>query len=131
MLLFVLGLKTAESKELAKTIVAFYRNEGKEVFKHIINDFKKQNVPVRTIYNIVAKYRKRNSTSDLLKGIRRKQTSNQQLQALANLVDNKAGVSQPRLPLQFALNQSTISRHLKKQTSVRIHKRRIGAEIQE
>ena len=62
--------KEAESEELAKKIVTFYKNESKEVLKHTVNYFKKQNVPVRTIYNIVAKYRKRNSISYLPKGPR-------------------------------------------------------------
>ena len=64
--------KTAESEELAKTVVTFYKNKSKEALKHIVNYFKKQNVPVRTIYNIVAKYRKRNSASYLPRGSRPK-----------------------------------------------------------
>ena len=47
----------AESEELAKTVVTFDKNERKEVLKHTVNDFKKQNVLVRTI---VTKYRKHN-----------------------------------------------------------------------
>ena len=63
-----MDFKKAESEKLAEAVVTFYENESKEVLKHTVNDFKKQDVPVRTIYNIVAKYRKRNSTSSLLKG---------------------------------------------------------------
>ena len=93
-----MSLKKAESEELAKKIVTFYKNESKQVLKHTaVNYFKKQNVPVRTIYNIVAKYRKRNSTSYLPKGDRPKTISDQQLQTLVKLVNNKAGVSQCRL----------------------------------
>ena len=53
-----------------------------------------------------------------------KKVSTQQLQTQDNLVYNKAGVSQHRLGRRFGVSQSTTSRHLKKQTSVRIHKRR-------
>ena len=49
MLLFMFlhknGLKKKhESEELANTVVTFYKNESKEVLKHTINDFKKQNL---------------------------------------------------------------------------------------
>ena len=75
---------------------------------------------VRTIHNIVAKYRKRNSTSYLLKGDRSKKISDQQLQTL----DNEVSVSQCRLARRFGLSQSTFSRRLKKRILFRIHKRR-------
>ena len=65
---------------------------------------------VRTIHNIVAKYRKRNSTSYLLKDDRPKKIFDQQLRTL----DNEVGVSQCRLARRFGLSQSTLSHHLKK-----------------
>ena len=58
------------------------------------------------------------------KGGRPKQISDQQFQTLVNSIDNKAGMSQCRLARRFGLSQSTISRHLKKRTLIRIHKRR-------
>ena len=58
-----MSFKEAQSEELAKNVVTFDKNEGKEVLKHTGNYFKKQNVRVRRMDNIVAKYRKRNSTS--------------------------------------------------------------------
>ena len=102
-------MKTAESQELANTVVTFCKDVSKEVFKHTVNDFKKQNAPVRTIYNIVAKYRKRNSTSYVLKGARRRQTADQQLRTLVNLVDNKTDMSERRL----SVTQPAINRRLK------------------
>ena len=51
-----MSLKKDESEELAKTVLAFDKNESNEVFKHTVNDFKKQNISVRTVYNVVAKY---------------------------------------------------------------------------
>ena len=72
-----MSFKNAESEEFDKTVVTFYKNEGNEVLKHTVNYFKERNIPVRTIYNIVAKYRKRNSTSYLPKGGRRKRISDQ------------------------------------------------------
>ena len=67
-----MGLKKAESKELAKTVVTFYKDESKEVLKHTINYFKKENISVRTIYNIVVKYHKHNPASYLPKNGRPK-----------------------------------------------------------
>ena len=43
---------------------------------------------------------------------------------MVGLVDNKVGVSQHRLGRRFGVNQSAISRNLKKRTSVRVYKRR-------
>ena len=56
---------------------------------------------VRTIYNIVAKYRKRNSTNYLSKDKRRKTISDQQLQTL----NNKADVNERRRAHRFSLSQ--------------------------
>ena len=58
------------------------------------------------------------------KSARPKKFSEQQLRTLAKLVSNKVGLSQRRLGRRFGVIQSTISRHLKKQTSVRIYERR-------
>ena len=96
-----MSLKKAKLEELSKKIVTFYENESKEVLKHTVNYFKKQNVPIGTIYNIVAKYRQRNSTSYLAKGGSTKKVSNQQLQTLVNLVNSKVGVNQRRLGHRF------------------------------
>ena len=123
-----MGLKTADSEEFTKKVVTFYKNESKEILKHTVNYFKKQNVPVRTIYNIVAKYRQRNSTNYLPKDGRTKRISDQQLQTLVNLLDNKAGVSQCRLGRRFGVSQSKICRNLKKRTSIRIYKRRSASK---
>ena len=67
-----MSLKNGKSEELDKIVVNFYKNEGNEVLKYTVNYFKNQNIPVRTIYNIVAKYHKRNSTSYFPKGVRPK-----------------------------------------------------------
>ena len=109
---------------LAKRVVTFFKNESKEVLKHTVNHFKKENVPVITIYNIITRYRKHNSTNYLPKTGRPKKISDQELKTLVRLVDNKVGMSQHRLGRRFGVNQSTISRNLKKRTSVRVYKRR-------
>ena len=62
-----MDLKKAKLEKRAKTVVAFYKHESKELFKHTVNYFEKENVPVRTIHNVVAKYRKHNLTSYLPK----------------------------------------------------------------
>ena len=72
------------------------------------------------MYNIVAKYCKRNSRSYLPKDDRPKTISNQQLQTLVN----KTNVHEHRLARRFGTSPSVISRHLKKRASIRIDKRR-------
>ena len=119
-----MALKKAESAMLAKRVVTFFKNESKEVLKHTVNHFKNENIPVRTIYNIITRYRKHNSTNCLPKTGRPKKISDQEPKTLVRLVDNKVGVSQHPLGRRFGLNQSTIIRNLKKRTSVRIYKRR-------
>ena len=57
---------------LAKRVVTFFKNESKEVLKYTVNHFKKENVPVRTVYNIITRYRKHNSTNYLPKAGTRK-----------------------------------------------------------
>ena len=104
-----MNFKKAESEELDKTVVTFYKNKSKEILKHTVNYFKKQNILVRTIDNIVAKYRKHNSTSYLTKGPRPKNVSGQQLQTLVKLVNNRMSVSQSRLGRRFGLvNQQLV-----------------------
>ena len=119
-----MALKKAESKMLNKRVVTFFKNESKEVLKYIVNHFKKENVPVRTVYNIITRYRKHNSTNYLPKSVRPKKISDQELKTLVRLVDNKVAVSQHCLGRRFKVNQSTISRNLKKRTLVRVYKRR-------
>ena len=119
-----MALKKAESQMLAKRVVIFFKNESKEALKHTVNDFKKVTVPVRTIYNTITRYRKHNSTNYLPKTGRPKKISHQELKTLVRLIDNKVGVSQHRLGRRFGVNRSTISRNLKKRTSVRVYKRR-------
>ena len=78
MLLFLIFLdanefqKKLNQKNSLKKVVTFYKNESKEVLKHTVSYFKEENVPVRTIFNIVAKYRQHNLTSYLPKSARPK-----------------------------------------------------------
>ena len=83
---------------LAKRVVTFFKNESKEVLKYTVNHFKKRkDVPFITIYNIITRYCKHNSTNYLPKTDRSKKISDQELKTLVRLVDNKMGVSQHRL----------------------------------
>ena len=99
---------------LAKRVLTFFKSESKEFLKHTVNHLKKNSVPVITIYNIITRYRKHNSTNYLPKPGRPKKISDQELKILARPVDNKVEVSQHRLGRRFGLNQSAISRNLKK-----------------
>ena len=55
---------------------------------------------------------------------RPKKISDQQLKKLVHSVENQVGVNQRRLGRQFGIRHSTISRNLKKRTSVKVYKRR-------
>ena len=50
--------------------------------------------------------------------------SDKEVQSLVKTVNNKTGISQRRLGRQFGVHQSTISRTLKKRTSVKIFTRK-------
>ena len=101
MLLFIFsdrnGFEKSPIRNAAKRVVTFFKNESKEVLKHTVNYFKKENTPVRTIYNVIKRYLKHNSTNYLPKTGRPKKISDQELKTLVRLVDNKVGVSQRRL----------------------------------
>ncbi|CAM2724067.1 unnamed protein product [Rotaria socialis] len=77
-----------------------------------------------TIYNVIKRYRKHNSTNYLPKTGRPKKISDQELKTLVRLVDNMVGVSQRRLGRRFELNQLIVSPNLRKRTSVPVYKRR-------
>jgi transposase len=117
-------MKKIESEQLSKRVVTFYNNEGSRVMKLTAAHFKKEKVPERTIYNIISKYLKYNTTEFRPKNGRPRKISNQQLQSLVKSVQDRVGVSQRRLARRFNVSQSTISRNLKTRTSVRIYKRR-------
>ena len=117
-----IDLKNIASEWLAKTIVTFHKNESKEVLKHTVNDFQKNKmfwseqfiILLQNIVNVIEQVISQKSARP------KKNISDWKLQTL----DNKANVSQRHLARRFGLSQSTISRHLKKRTSVGIHKRR-------
>ena len=74
-----MALKKVELEMLAKRVVTFFKNESKEVLKRTVNHFKRENVPVITIYNIITRYHKHNSTNYLPKSGRPKKISDQVL----------------------------------------------------
>ena len=70
------------------------------------------------------KYNVHKTTTVLSKSGRPPKISDKEVQSLVKTVNNKTGISQCRLGRQFAVHQSTISRPLKKRTSVKIFTRR-------
>ena len=118
-----------ESEQLAKRVVTFYNNAGGHVMKQTAAHFKKEKVPERTIYNIISKYIKYNTTEFRPKSGRPRKISDQKLRSLVKSVEDRAGVSQRRLARRFNVSQSTISRNLKARTSVRVYQRRSAPSV--
>ena len=85
---------------------------------------KTKNIPRQTNYDILKKYNLHKTRTFLSKSGRPAKISDKEVQSLVKTVNNKTGISQRRLGRQFGEHQSTISRTLKKRTSVKIFTRR-------
>ena len=92
--------------------------------KTTVSHFLKQKIPRQTIYGILKKHNVHKTTTFLSKSGRPSKISDKEVQSLVKTVNNKTGIGQRRLERQFGVHQSTISRTLKKRTSVKIFTRR-------
>ncbi|CAF2066567.1 unnamed protein product [Rotaria magnacalcarata] len=113
-----------EREALSQRICNFYIDSSNNSVKTTVNYFKKQNIPQTTIYNILRKYRQHGTTKYLPKSGRPYKISDKQLDGLVKSVNNRCGLSQRKLGRRFGVHHSTISRTLRKRTSVVIRKRR-------
>ncbi|CAF0730696.1 unnamed protein product [Adineta steineri] len=113
-----------EREALSQRVCNFYTDSSNNSVKTTVNYFKKQNIPQTTIYNILRKYRQHGTTKYLPKSGRPCKISDKQLHRLVKSVNNRCGVSQRKLGRRFKVHYSTISRTLKKRTSIVFRKRR-------
>ena len=117
-------LTRREHEDIAKRIIIFHISSANSILKTTVSHFLKQKVPRQTIYDILKKYHVHKTTTFLSKSGRSPKISDKEVQSLVKTVNNKTGISQSRLGRQFGVHQSTISRTLKKRTSVKTFTRR-------
>lgn len=116
---------TREEREaLAQRICNFFRDAANKSVKTTVNFFKKQKVPQSTIYYTLKKYLQHETMKDLLRSGRPFKLSNKKINCLVESVNNQCGLSQRKLARRFGVHQSTISRNLRRRTSVVIRKRK-------
>ena len=84
---------------------------------------KKQNIPQRTIYNILKRYLTYNTTKDRVRSGRSVKLSDKNLTDIVKSDNNRCGISQRKIGRRFNVHQSTILRNLRKRTSIVIRKR--------
>ena len=113
-----------EHEDIAKRIITFHISSANSILKTTVSHFLKQKIPRQTIYDILKKYNLHKTRTFLSKSGRPAKISDKEVQSLVKTVNNKTGISQRRLGRQFGEHQSTISRTLKKRTSVKIFTRR-------
>ena len=117
-------LTRREHEDIAKRIIIFHISSANSILKTTVSHFLKQKVPRQTIYDTLKKYSVHKTTTFLSKSGRPLKISDKEVQSLVKTVNNKTGISQSRLGRRFGLHQSTISRTLKKRTSVKTFTRK-------
>jgi transposase len=103
----------SEREHLAKRIVQHYVNISNRQKKITVNHFAQEQVPRRTIYDIIKKFEEFGIVGDRPRSGPPKKLSTQQLTQLKRLTDQKTGISLRGLAPKFDVNFSTIGRNLK------------------
>ena len=116
---------TRDKREtLSQRICNFYHDSSNNSVKTTVNFFKNQNIPQSTVYYILTKYLKYGITKDRPRSGRPAKLSNIKLNNLVKSVNNRCGLSQRKIARRYRVDQSTISRNLRRRTSIVIRKRR-------
>jgi transposase len=116
---------TRDKREaLSQRICNFYHDSSNNSVKTMVNFFKNQNIPRNTVYYILTKYLKYGITKDRPRSGRPAKLSNRNLNNLVKSVNNRCGLSQRKMARRYHVDQSTISRNLRRRTSIVIKKRR-------
>jgi len=118
-----------EREALSQRICNFYCDSANKSVKTTVKYFVKQNIPQRTIYYILNKYLKYGITKDRPRSGRPLKLSDKKLKQIVKSVNNRTGVSQRELAKDSHVHHSTISRNLRKRTSIRIRKRRTAPKM--
>lgn len=118
-----------EREALAQRVCNFYHDSSNNSVKTTVNYFIKQNIPRSTIYFILKKYLKYDTMKDRTRSGRPVKLSDKDLKVIVKSVNNRCGLSQRKIARRFRVHQSTISRNLRRRTSVRIMKRRVAPKM--
>ncbi|CAF3754543.1 unnamed protein product [Rotaria sordida] len=118
-----------EREALSQRICNFYYDSANKSVKTTVNYFIKQNIPRRIIYYILNKYLKYGITKDRPRSGRRLKLSDKKLKDIVKSVNNRTGVSQRKIAKDSHVHHSTISRNLRRRTSIRIRKRRMAPKM--
>ena len=114
----------AEREALSQRVCNFYHDSSNKSVKTTVNYFVKQGIPRRTIYYVLEKYLKYGTAKDQPRCGRPLKLSGRMLKDIVKSVNNRSGVSQRKLARRFHVHQSTVSRNLRRRTSICIRKRR-------
>ena len=117
-----------EREALSQRICNFYCDSANKSVKTTVNYFIKQNIPRRTIYYILNKYLKYGITKNRPRSGRPLKLSDKKLKDIVKSVNNRTDVSQRELAKDSHVHHSTISRNLRRRTSIRIRKRRMASK---
>ena len=111
-------------KVLSQRICNFYYDSAKKSVKTTIYYYKKQNVPQNTIYCVLKKYLQYRITKDLSRCARSLKLSKKNLNNIVKSVNNRCVLSQRQIARRFKVHYSTVSRNLRRRTSIVIRERR-------
>ena len=118
-----------EREALEQRICNFYCDSSNKSVKTTVNYFIKQNIPRRTVYYILNKYLRYGITKDQPRSGRSLKLSNEKLNDIVKSVNNRSGISQRQIGRRFHVHHSTISRNLRRRTSICIRKRRTAPKM--
>ena len=102
----------SERESLQKRIVQFYVNVVNKKKNLTVNHFLKEEIPRRTIYNIIEKCDKCEQVGDKPRSCRPKKLCRRQRNQLKRLVNHKTDVSLRPLASKFRVNHQTIHTYL-------------------
>ena len=116
-----------EREALEQRICNFYCDSANKSVKIY---FVKENIPRRTTYYILNKYLKYGTTKDQPRSGRPLKFSDKILKNIVKSVNNRSGVSQRKIGRRrYHVHQSTVSRKLRKRTSIHIRKRQTPSKM--
>ncbi|CAF2010649.1 unnamed protein product [Rotaria magnacalcarata] len=118
-----------EREALSQRICNFYCDSSNKSVKTTVHYFVKQNIPRRTIYYISNKYLRYGIARDQPRSGRPLKLSNKKLNDIVKSVNNRSGISQRKIGRRFHVHHSTISRNLRRRTSIRIRKRQTAPKM--
>ncbi|CAF2108275.1 unnamed protein product, partial [Rotaria magnacalcarata] len=118
-----------EREALSQRVCNFYCDASNKSVKTTVNYFVKQNISRRTVYYILNKFLKYGIVNDRPRSCRPVKLSDKVLNNVVKSVNNRTGVSQRKIARRFNVHQSTISRNLRRRTSICIRKRRSAPKM--